>query len=199
MHKPLFSLHYLPCTNYFSELIKHKEIYIEAHENFVKQTYRNRCKILAANGVLPLIIPIQHNADKLITSIKTQNDTRWQAQHWQSIKSAYGSSPFFLYYKDIFEVIYFDTTFTSLFDFNLALLKLTLSLLKVDVKIYTTNLYNKTYEHDFRNIFDAKKSLTNNTDNKPYYQVFDNKFPFQKNLSIIDLLFSQGTYSLAYL
>jgi hypothetical protein len=34
---------------------------------------------------------------------------------------------------------------------------------------------------------------------KPYYQTFENKFPFQPNLSILDLLFNQGLESKVYL
>lgn len=34
---------------------------------------------------------------------------------------------------------------------------------------------------------------------KPYYQVFDRKFGFQPNLSILDLLFNMGPEAILYL
>ena len=195
MNLPLFSLHYLPSIAFISELVKHKEILIETQENFIKQTYRNRCKILSANGTLPLIIPILHGENQLISEIKTQSETDWKRHHWQSIISAYNNSPFFLYYRDKFEAIYFDKNIHTLYEFNLKLLELCLRLLKINIELKFTEVFVKDYEFDFRNRFSAKKMDFAFTEFKPYYQVFDSKFGFQPNLSIIDLLFSQGPES----
>jgi hypothetical protein len=198
MNPPLFSLHYLPCISYISELVKHEEILIEKQENFIKQTYRNRCKIFSANGTLPLIIPIEHGGSQLIYEINTQSETDWKRHHWQSIISAYNNSPYFLYYKDKFEAIYFDKNIHTLFEFNIKLLELSLKLLKINIEIRYTEVFVKDYELDFRNHFSAKKMDFLLTEFKPYYQVFDSKFGFQSNLSIIDLIFSQGPDSKHY-
>ncbi len=198
MNLPLFSLHYLPSIAYISELAKHEEVLIETQENFIKQTYRNRSKILSANGILPLIIPIQHGDNQLISEIKTQSDTDWKRHHWQSIISAYNNSPYFLYYKDKFEIIYFDKNIHTLYEFNLKLFELCLKLVKIKTKINFTNVFVKDYHPDFRSQFNTKKMDTTPKDLKPYYQVFDSKFGFQSNLSIIDLLFSQGPDSRQY-
>ena len=189
----------MPSIAYVCELTKYEEILIETQENFIKQSYRNRCKILSANGVLPLIIPIEHNGSQLISEIKTQSETNWKRHHWQSIISAYNNSPYFLYYKDKFEVIYFDKHINTLFDFNFKLLELCLKLLKIDTKIRFTEVFFKEYQPDFRNRFSAKKVELNEVQFKPYSQVFDSKFGFQTNLSIIDLLFSQGPDSKVYI
>jgi len=196
---PLFSLHYLPSIAYISELVKHEEILIEKQENFIKQTYRNRCKIFSANGTLPLIIPIEHGGSQLISEIKTQSETDWKRHHWQSIISAYNNSPYFLYYKDKFEAIYFDKNIHTLFEFNLKLLELSLKLLKLNIEIRYTDVFVKDYKLDFRNTFSAKKMDIETSGFKPYYQVFDSKFGFQPDLSIMDLLFSQGPESKHYL
>lgn len=199
MNNPLFSLHYLPCIAYFKKIVLYETIVIETQENYIKQSYRNRCEILSANGVLPLIIPINHQSNQLISEIKTQTDTNWKRHHWQSIISAYNSSPYFLYYKDGFEDIYQNENIDDLFQFNLALFKLCLKLLKLETQIVFTQDYQKNIELDFRNAFNAKQTLENLEVFKPYYQVFDSKYSFQPNLSIIDLLFSQGPYSKSYL
>lgn len=198
MNLPLFSLHYLPSIAYISELIKHEGILIETQENFIKQTYRNRCKILSANGTLPLIIPIKHGENQLISEIKTQLETDWKRHHWQSIISAYNNSPYFLYYRDKFEAIYFDKNIHTLYEFNIRLLELSLKLLKINIELKYTEVFVKDYELDFRNRFSAKKMDFVLTEFKPYYQVFESKFGFQTNLSIIDLLFSQGPDSKHY-
>ena len=192
MNIPIFSLQYLPCIAYIREIARHDIILIETQENFVKQTYRNRCKILAANGTLSLIIPIEHEGSQLISEIKTQSEIDWKRHHWQSIISAYNNSPYFLYYKDKFEKIYFDKSIHTLFEFNLKLLELCLFLLKIKTKLKFTEAYNRDYQPDYRNSFSAKKMDVSDLIIKPYYQVFDSKFGFQTNLSIIDLLFSQG-------
>lgn len=198
MYIPLFSIHYLPSIAYISELAKYDEILIETQENFVKQTYRNRCKILAANGILPLVIPIEHGGSQLISEIKTQSEIDWKRHHWQSIISAYNNSPYFLYYKDKFEAIYFDKNIHTLFEFNLKLLELCLKLLKINTMLKFTDVFVKDYHPDFRNRFSAKKIDDSELLIKPYYQVFDNKFGFKPNLSIMDLLFSQGPESTSF-
>jgi hypothetical protein len=104
-----------------------------------------------------------------------------------------------LYYKDKFEAIYFDKNIHTLFEFNLKLLELCLKLLKLNIEINYTDVFVKDHQLDFRNTFSAKKMDIDTTDFKSYYQVFDSKFGFQPDLSIMDLLFSQGPESRHYL
>ena len=92
---------------------------LEQHEHFVKQSYRNRCCIYSANGVLPLSIPVFHSkkAYQGIRDIKISYDFDWQKVHWKSIESAYRCSPFFEYFEDDLRP-YFQKKQVFLFDLN---------------------------------------------------------------------------------
>ena len=111
MSKILIELHHLPCLDYWKTILEAhnlgKEVILEANENFNKQSYRNRTYILGANGKLALTVPVQKGSQKtLITEVKIDYSADWNRQHWQSIKSAYGKSPFFIHYADFLEPIY---------------------------------------------------------------------------------------------
>jgi hypothetical protein len=203
----LFPSHYLPNLLYFKFLLQGAEVLIEKHQNYIKQTYSNRCVILSSNGLQTLSIPVQkiHHQKQAIHQVKINYEEDWQKQHWLAFQSAYGKSAFWFYYKDFFEPFYFEKKFEYLFELNQALLSLILKLLKVDLSILETQSFEKTYSlgNDYRDFFDAKKrnekELEEAQNLKKYIQVFEGKFPFEKNLSIMDLLMNEGPQSLEYL
>lgn len=204
IEKAIFCTAYLPPIAWFQHALQSKNIVIEAQENFQKQSYRNRCKILSANGVLDLSIPIAHQKHKqTINEVLTQEDEPWRKIHWQAICSAYGKSAFFLYYRDAFENIYFSKDSNHLFNLNLQFIELIFKLLKVNCEIQFSTKYENQVglSHDCRNSFQAKNpSLQSELlFEKKYFQVFTEKFEFKPNLSIIDLLFNVGPLSKDYL
>ncbi len=192
---------YLAPVQYYSKLIHYPNVMLEAHCNYVKQTYRTRCDIAGANGALSLSIPIVKGNKKCpIKDIRISYDTDWQRQHWRSIVSAYRTSPFFEYYEDDFRPFY-EKKWEFLFDFNNQIQTQILSLLELDVKITETDVYKQFFspnEIDLREVIHPKKDfneLDPHFTAKPYYQVFDQKHGFLKNLSVIDLLFNMGNES----
>ena len=197
----LLTTAYLAPVSYYSEMYKNSDIMFEKCENYIKQSYRNRCCIATANGAMNLTIPIENgNKDKtLISDIKISYSTAWQQQHWRAIEAAYRSSAFFEYYKDDF-IRFYEKQWTFLWDFNFEIQEKVLKLLDIEKNISFT----KTYEHqttenilDFRDSIHPKKPK--NLDAKQYYQVFDSKFGFIADLSIIDLLFNMGNESVLYI
>lgn len=198
---------YLPNLVYFKHLLLADEILIEKHQNYLKQTYSNRCKILGSNGVQVLSTPIIkiHHTKQPVGLVKINYEEEWQKQHWLAFQSAYGKSAYWMHYKDYFEAFYLKNKYEFLFDLNFDLLKLIIKLLKVEKNITTTETFilEPTNTLDLRNYFDAKNrnlaELEEALTIKKYLQVFIEKYPFQSNLSIIDLLMNCGPQSKNYL
>ncbi|MDO1450299.1 WbqC family protein [Rhodocytophaga aerolata] len=192
-------LQYLPCLEYFACLLKYDTVYIEAHEHYQKQSYRNRCHILTATKVAILSVPIvKGNSKQLIRDVQIDYTQKWLTDHWRTIYSAYGKAPFFEHYADFFERVYVKK-YKYLFDLNLDLLTNCLSLLKVNKKINFTDSYKSTEEiavKDFRSAIHPKSGDKNSNLYTPvrYRQNFGNNFV--SNLSIIDVLFCEGPRSL---
>ncbi len=189
----LFSTAYLPPVSYFVGMDKCDEILLESCENYTKQTYRNRCNIVSANGVVGLTIPIEKGRGQKIPikDVRIADYDNWQQQHWKSICSAYRSSPFFEYYQDDFHPFY-HKKWKYLWDYNLELLSVILELLDIQPTIKMTNSFQLEYQNvkDKRFIIHPKKEPI--VDIQPYYQVFREKHGFIKDMSIVDLLFNMG-------
>jgi hypothetical protein len=197
----MLSTAYLAPVQYYTKLNRYKHVYIEYYENYSKQSYRNRCTILSANGPLNLFIPVlKDNKLKVLTKdVRIDNNSRWKQMHIRAIESAYRSSPYFLYYADGFFEVY-NKNHTFLVDLNNAFLKLTLELLNLDINIQYTSDYKKLpfVFNDFSDAIHPKlrmKKPDNHFLCKNYYQVFESRFGFIPNLSITDLLFNMGPNS----
>ncbi len=195
----VLSTAYLPPVQYFQQINKAETIFIEKHENYVKQSYRNRCNVFGANGVLALSIPVIHLSDKeRITEKKISYTENWQQQHWRTIESAYRNSPYFIYYADALKPFY-EKKYQFLFDYNLELLQFLLNSFRIKTEISFTETFNKSIATDDYRYTINPKNNAEATEFKTYSQLFSDKHNFQPNLSGIDLLFNMGPYSKEYL
>jgi hypothetical protein len=190
----LIELHYLPSIYYFSAISNAEILLLERHENFTKQTYRNRCQIVTSQGRQNLIVPVTMKHGKvLITDVRIDYGQKWVNNHWRTIQSAYGKAPFFEHYKDqLHDTLHRKRVF--LYDLNFELLSMCLKWLKQNVTIKETMAYEKVVDGvvDLRSVIKAK----NNGDSQlffrpaPYTQVFGNAFV--ESLSVVDLIFCEG-------
>ena len=181
---------YLAPVSYYAHIKGSSVHTIEQHENYTKQSIRNRCTIYGANGPLSLTIPIHRPSGEkvLITDLEISNIDHWQRIHWQAIVSAYNSSPFWEYYEDYFKPLY-EKPYTRLFEFNNDLHRIVIKLLKWKTEITFSNEYIQLdKEIDLRNT----KNISLGIEPIEYYQVFAHKHGFQKEMSIIDLLCNEG-------
>ncbi len=192
---------YLPPVEWFIELNKYKpNVVIEREEHFPKQTYRNRANIYSPDGVLPLVVPVVKGAKNhtKIKEVKISYDFNWQRLHWMSLQGCYRRSAYFEYYEDDFAPFYEDKP-VYLFDYNEQLLSVLLKLLKINLPL----TYTETYEAEYPSLTDLRGSIHPKKDaafdQKPYFQLFEDRHGFQKNLSIVDLLFNQGPQAGGYL
>ena len=192
--KPAYiSTAYLGPVQQYSKMFHFPEVRIETSENYLKQSYRNRCIIAGANGLLTLSVPIvKPDTLKCLTKdIRISDHGNWRHLHWNAIVSAYNSTPFFEYYEDDFAPFY-EKKYEFLFDFNEELRMLICQLLDIQPQIQYTTSFEADVENDFRWISPKQDIADPSFLLKPYYQVFQDKHGFLPNLSIIDLLFNTG-------
>jgi hypothetical protein len=192
---------YNPPIQYFAQAVRTDGLLVERHENYVKQSYRNRCHVLTTQGMVPLTVPVLRGNSKdktLITEIEIDYSQKWYNVHWRTIQAAYGRAPYFEFYSDYIREVY-ERQPKYLFDLNVDLLRLYLKLLKLERPLRFTDSYQSTYADgvlDLRNRIHPK-IIHDNLYVQPYTQVFGKQFV--QDLSIIDLLFTQGPKSLSYI
>lgn len=172
---------------------------IEVWETYHKQTYRNRCRVMTANGVESLSVPVvKVNGNHTMTKdVVISYKEHWQQIHRRCLESAYKAAPYFDHYYCFLKPI-FETHFDRLIDLNDAALLAVLRMLKVEKEIVHTTDYAKELDNDFREAFSPKAKVNPELFPK-YYQVFSNKYPFSPDLSILDLIFNEGPESFSYL
>lgn len=191
---------YFPNISHFVGIVNAENVVFEIEDNYQKQTYRNRTYIYGANGKLGLNIPVKHSQNKrqLYKDVKIVNDTNWQLLHWKSLQSAYRTSPFYEFYEDELAPL-FHTKQEYILEFNFKCLEVIADCLQFDLSYKTTKHYQKELpdSHDFRFLVNARKEKEIRFE--PYTQVFSNKHGYINNLSILDLLFNEGTNALYYL
>lgn len=196
----LLSTAYFAPIQYYSEFLRANTVYLEQFENFIKQTYRNRCVIPGGNGPIQLIVPVVKGRGPkiLIKDLKISYDTDWQRNHWRTIFSAYSSSPFFEYYKDDIHP-FFDTKHKFLLDFNMQIHEIICELLEIDNIAVLTDDFEKVpvATLNLRERISPKNKMEIDNCFQPvnYTQVFSEKLGFIPNQSILDLLFNEGPNS----
>lgn len=201
----ILSSAYLPPVEYYTKLYAYDKVYIERYDHYIKQTYRNRCIIASAEGMLALTVPTEKGDEVkcLMKDIRISDHGNWRHVHWNAFVAAYRHSPFFDYYADEFHR-FFEHKYEFLYDFNSELCHWVCEQIDLQPCIVSTDGYRMDLKgvDDFREIIHPKKDwkLADPAFSpKTYYQVFDAKQGFLPNLSIADLLFNMGPESLLVL
>lgn len=202
--KTLLSTTYCGPVQWYQKLYRSEEVLMERQETFQKQTYRNRCVIATTNGLQTLTVPVERSSSNLIKDIRISNHGNWRHQHWFALMSAYNESPFFDYYQDDFRPFY-ERQYDFLYDFNMEICHKVCELIDIQPNIKETSFYRSVGVKEFR-IIDFRSTINpkhpaDDADFVPrrYYQVYERKYGFQPNLSILDLLFNMGPESVFWL
>jgi hypothetical protein len=185
---------YLPDIEYVTRLVAAGDDYIiDCGEHYIKRSVRNRTSIMTANGVLDLTVPVVNANRPRTPMIKMQIDYSkpWQHQHWVAIESAYRSSAYFDFIAERLEPFYREH-YSSLVEFNLAILRVMLDFLGYKAPLNRTTEYVVAAEGDV----DLRPKRRQSDFKTPhYFQLFSDRVPFAENLSILDLVMSEGTYA----
>lgn len=204
-HSIILSSAYFGPVQYFAKLTQNHKTYIEQYDHYQKQTYRNRCLILTGNGPIALTIPVVRiNGNKtLVKDIRIFNQEAWQKNHLRALKAAYQNSPFYEFYIDALLPIW-EKKWDFLVDLNSYSIQCLAEELETQFSVQLTNsfMHSNQTSYDFRDKIHPKINKEVKDENFtpiPYHQVFLDRFSFQPNLSILDLLFNKGPETLSYL
>ena len=196
----LLSTTYFGPIQWYQKLYRAERVEIEQWESFRKQTYRNRCLIATTNGIQALTVPVEHSDSQLIKDIRLSDHGNWRHLHWNALQSAYGESPFFEYYQDDIHP-FFEKNWMFLLDFNEAIRQKVCELIDIQSNVsYTKEFVPEEKMASFRDVI-CPKHPQEDPDFSPkrYYQVYEEKYGFLPNLSILDLLFNMGPESIFFL
>jgi hypothetical protein len=190
--------------NYYARLVRQQEVVIEQYDNYAKQTFRNRCRILGPNGVVTLSIPVKRKrgVKTLLRDIRIDYESNWNKIHWRGLVASYASSPFFEYLADEINPVY-QKKFEFLIDLNLHLIQFTLGFLGHNGSLTLSEFFQPVLsDSDPRFFIDPKKDqavVDPGFHSVEYHQVFSDRLGFRPNLSILDLLFNEGPAARNYL
>jgi hypothetical protein len=187
---------------WWNVVLKNMAITFDVAEHFQKMTYRNRYAISGANGMIQLSIPLEGGRDQKIamSEANISNSDRWQVQHWRTLTSVYKRSPYFEFYEPSLQNL-FETKYDKLIDFNLATIHWLKKQLKASFDEVFTDEYVAAYKEEVTDMRDKVKANAKflGTITPVYYQLFSDRNGFLKNLSMLDLLFSEGPHTIDWL
>lgn len=198
--KCIIELHFLPLLSTYGLLASYDQVIIEAQENYQKGSFRNKTIIAGPNDNQLLTIPLKSGKHEKtpIQEAEISYNSDWRHTHLRSIQTAYSSAPFYEYYFPAIAAIY-DTQPTTLWNFNLDLFLFMNEKLGNSVNIVFSEKYVKNYGDDNIDDFRDRYSPRKNTELCPpfpddirYSQVYQDKFGFRSNVSVLDLLFHRG-------
>ena len=194
---------YFPSVIFYKISYNFTNIVFEQCETYQKMSFRNRCQIAGALGVLELSVPLAGGRTQkgLTRDVRIAGGRNWQLQHWRTIVSCYNRSPWFEYYRDGLEAL-FRKPVDFLVDWNLGCFEWTLRALGLDRTVGVTEEYRNAYAPgegvDWRGKLLPRDREKWEVGSK-YHQVFEDRIGFLPNLSILDLLFCEGKEAIRYI
>jgi hypothetical protein len=212
MTTALLQTTYFGPVQWYQKLKRYDHCVIEQYDSYQKQTYRNRCVIATANGLQALTVPVDHSPLTIdhvqCKDLRISDHNQWRRVHWNALQSAYSESPFFEYYADDIRP-FFEQKYEFLIDFNEAIRQKMCELLDIETSVSYSSGFrvqgswfrvHGSWFKDFREVIHAKHPQEDpEFQPRSYWQVFQHRYGFQPNLSILDLLFCMGPEAVFYL
>lgn len=213
IHQP----EHLPWLGFFEKLRRVDLFVLLDDVQFSKGDFQNRNRVKGAAGVQWLTVPVVHRFPQKINEVEIAGDD-WRENHWKTIVSCYGRTPYFAEVAPSLERLYHEP-WRKLTDFNLAAIKLLATLLRIDTKMilssdvdvagekselvlnickhvgasaYYSGVMGKTYLR--RDAFEQAgiELMFQDFQHPIYQQLFMKQQGFVPNLSVVDLLLNCG-------
>ena len=190
-------LQYFSPSIFFFHLSNFKYCVFDQYEHYQKMSFRNRCTILGGNGPIGLTVPLVggRNQKTVMKDVRILNKEKWQERHWKTITSCYNKSPWFEYFRDDLEKLFLKKH-EFLVDLNLSCFYWVTDKLSINTSCSLSDGYVEKY--DMNGYLDWRGKLMPSTINQEfpkierYPQVFEERFGFVPNLSVLDYLFCAG-------
>ncbi|MFC1760091.1 WbqC family protein [Candidatus Neomarinimicrobiota bacterium] len=211
---------YIPWKGYFDLINSVDEFILYDDVQYTKKDWRNRNLIKTQQGIKWITIPVLHKyTNQLIKDTKIA-DNRWTNKHWAILSQNYSKAHHFKEYKDIFEELYLNCTDEYLSQINYKFIVAINKILDIDTKISWSSEFNlvdgKTEKlisickdcnaqnylsgPTAKDYFDERLAEKANikvewmdySDYPEYKQLHP---PFDHRVSIIDLIFNEGSNS----
>lgn len=213
---------YLPWRGYF-DFVDDVDLFIFYDDvQYTHRDWRNRNKIKTNNGTNWITVPVIHNSNTLINNAMIDYSQNWVDKHIKTISFAYSKAEYFSYYSDqLFELL--SNKYKTISELNITLIKWIMSVLNIKTELRMSDEFGIDGDKYNRPLKILKKigatkylsgpAAKDYTDEEEFkrngiileYKSYDYpEYPqlwggFEKNVSVIDLIFNCGPYSKNYL
>lgn len=189
---------YFGNLEYYWYLAQNSSVSIHIDEFYQKQTFRNRCSIMGANGILKLSVPIERPFGRKTTTndVLISNAENWRQVHWKTFESCYNRTPYFEFYADQIKTLLFAPN-KKLVDLNISLINHLIDKIGLVTDLSIINTFDDITSPYQKITFDPKVDSYFNGCH--YLQTFSERYGYVDNLSILDLLFNEGPNTICIL
>lgn len=215
---------YIPWKGYFDLIDSVDEFILFDDAQYTKNDWRNRNKIKTPIGTSWLTIPVrQEKLNQLIKDTKI-DDHRWMTKHWKSLQQNYSKAKYFTDFKDIIEELYLTNNEKYLSQINYKFIIGINKILGISTNIRWSSEFNiedgqtnrllkicqdchadtyltgpsakEYFDDNLAKQENIKVQWMNYNGYPQYAQLFP---PFEHRVSILDLIFNEGSNAINYI
>lgn len=216
---------YIPWKGYFDSIAQVDVFVVYDDMQYTKRDWRNRNQIKTPQGLKWLTIPVEVSG-KYLQKIRDTKiaDKDWNLSHWDIIKQNYKTAPGFKEMSEWIEPMYRNCNFDYLTDVNLHFIKTISDFLVIETEIRLSSEFILAEEKTQRLVnickelnvtdyfsgpaaqsymeidkFETEKINVHYWDYSNYPEYDQIHPPFEHGVSILDLIFAEGSNTKQYL
>lgn len=192
----LLATAYFPPVEYFALLAGCPAAVLDDVSHYEKQSWRNRCRIITADGPAYLNVPVVHGEDLFHTpvgEVLVDYSTPWIRKTEKTIATAYDSSPFLLFYRDeLFGIL--ESRPPLLWELNLQIISFFCRKIGIAPALSPAGTFMPpgSVREDYREVLHPKRENSVMRD-------LGLEQTWRPGISIMDLLFNEGPESICFL